>query len=166
METISSMKQNTKKVKRDLVEFSLKRNPIDGLTLKIKSPMFANFFKEQTEIDDDSFKVVQHTQTGESITDYPRIKRIENISRSNRFFSNFYEWDNRLTNSNGNVNLAFLRACGIGDGITVNINGRYSAEAMQFFKTEFKEAVQGFYMDTMRAINTNCKVSVIDEVIE
>lgn len=158
------MKQETKKVKRDLVDFSVKRNTENGLTLKIKSPMFANFFKDNpTHQTTTMIKVNQSDET--SIREYAILHSLANVPRGSSYWTNFDEFDTSLTNSSGIVNLSFLRVKGLENGVEIKINGRYSVEAMNFFKQEFKTAVQGFYMESMRAVNINCKVSVIDEVL-
>lgn len=164
METISNVKSETKKVKRDLVEFSLKRNTETGLTLTIKSPMFANFFKNNNKSQTD-LQICKTLDNGTKENINPMISNMENIPHSSMYYANFDEFDTTLTTSSGIVNLSLLRIPDIITGIEVGINGRYSKEAMDFYKHEFKSAVQGFYMETMRAVNINCKVSVIDEVI-
>lgn len=156
METITNMTtDNIKNVKKSLCELSIKRNNINGVTLKIKSPLFAEFFNASRD---------------EELTTRVRIENIlvdsivksSNLDRENNHYRNFYDVTPNLFNGDNKVNLSFLLEKRIGTGVEFSINGRYSLEALEYFKTQFKQEISAFYMQNMRDVNISCSISIIE----
>lgn len=71
--------------------------------------------------------------------------------------------EGRIPTSSGggsDINLAFLRLTGIGDGagVTFNVKGVYSDSAMQTMRDNVAEAAKRFYQIYMKPINLNVAI--------
>ena len=154
METITKLQDNSSKVKIDVCSLSIKRNASTGVTLKIKSPMFANFFKEHEIYTNGNSVFIEGTQTTE------RLRR-HGLTPSNRFYSNFNVDTEYLKSGDGIINLNFLTEERIGTGVEFNIVGRYSVEALNDFKTQFKEAVTKFYIENLQDVKIDLEIQVL-----
>lgn len=155
METISSMKDNSTKTKVDLVSLSIKRNNSTGITLKVKSQKFADFFKDsETRNYDNIVKV-----NGLSVE---QVLKIGGVSRSSEAFYQFTNDTSALKTSDGVANLSFLQETRIAEGVEFQIFGRYSVEAMNDFKTQFKNSVIKFYIENMQKVKIDLEVGVLE----
>ena len=155
METITSMKDSSTKTKTDLVSMSIKRNNSTGITLKVKSLKFADFFKDnETRSYDRTVKV-----NGLSLEE---VIRIGGVSRSSEAYYQFTNDTTALKNSDGVANLSFLQEARIGEGVEFQIFGRYSVEAMNDFKKQFKESVTKFYIENMQKVKIDLEIGVLE----
>lgn len=155
METISSMKDNSTRTKTDLVSLSIKRNNSTGITLKVKSQKFADFFKDsETRSYDRTVNV-----NGLSVEE---VIRIGGVSRASEAFYQFTNDTTALKTSDGLANLSFLQETRIGEGVEFKIFGRYSVEAMNDFKTQFKASVTKFYIENMQKVKIDLEVGVLE----
>jgi hypothetical protein len=153
METLTSMKDNSSKIKIDLCSMSIKRNNSTGITLKIKSQKFEDFFKNnEANRTGNTVKV-----NGVKITE--SLRTVSNIPTAQ--ISHFRTDTAYLKDSHGIVNLNFLTEERIGQGVEFDIQGRYSVEAMNEFKRQFKEAVTTFFIDNMQNVVMNLDISVL-----
>lgn len=153
METLTSMKDNSSKIKIDLCSMSIKRNNSTGITLKIKSQKFEDFFKNnEANRTGNTVKV-----NGVKITE--SLRTVSNIPTAQ--ISHFRTDTSYLKDSHGTVNLNFLTEERIGQGVEFDIQGRYSVEAMNEFKRQFKEAVTTFFIDNMQNVVMNLEISVM-----
>ena len=158
METITNITQdNIKNVKKSLCDMSIKRNNTTGVTLKIKSPLFAEFFKSSRDNELTTRVKIENISVNSIIKN-------SNLDRENNHYRNFYDATCVLMNGDNKVNLAFLLEKRIGAGVEFAITGRYSQEALEYFKTQFKQEVSAFYMQNMRDVEINCSMSIIEEV--
>jgi hypothetical protein len=158
METLTSMKDNSTKQKIDLLSMSIKRNNSSGITLKIKSQKFADFFKNNTTREESLNSMVKINGLNVPL-------RLKNHGLS-RTCPNYYQFaeltTNNLKNSDGLVNLAFLLESRIAAGVEFEIYGRYSVEAMNDFKTSFKTEVTKFYIENMQKVKIDLDMAVME----
>jgi hypothetical protein len=156
METLTQLKDNSSKIKVDVCSMSIKRNNSSGITLKIKSQKFENFFKNNETRETGETVYVNDVQVEE------KLKRITSFGRENRFYYNFSQNTRTLKNSDGQVNLSFLLEERIGQGVEFHINGRFSVEAMNNFKTEFKKVVTEFYVENLQDVKIELQVTAME----
>lgn len=155
METITSMKDNSTKTKTDLVSMSIKRNNSTGVTLKVKSQKFADFFKDnETRSYDRTVKV-----NGLSVEE---VIRIGGVSRTSEQYYQFTNDTTALRTSDGLANLSFLQETRIGEGVEFEIYGRYSIDALNDFKKQFKESVTKFYIENMQKVKIDLEIGVLE----
>ena len=155
MEIITSLKDNSTKTKVKVCSLSIKRNNVSGITLKIKSQKFADFFKNNTTRLTGNTVYVNGLQVGESLRD-------SNIDSENVGYGHFTADTTYLRRDANTVNLSFLREQRIGEGVEFNIIGRYSVEAMNDFKVEFKKAVVDFYIENMQIVNIELDIVAME----
>lgn len=156
METITNMTtDNIKNVKKSLCTLSIKRNNTTGVTLKIKSPLFADFFSTGRESE------VRTNVKIENIS-VQSVMMSSNLDNENKHYRNFYDINPNLFNEDNKVNLSFLLEKRIGAGVEFSINGRYSTEAILHFRRQFKEEISEFYMQNMRDVDISCNISIIE----
>jgi hypothetical protein len=155
METTTVQKDNSKKNKINLLKMSIKRNDSTGITLKIQSQRFANFFKNNSTVTTGTAVQINGLEVSE-------VLRKNTLSPESKHFYQFYDGTQALKNSEGEVNMAFLLEARIGTGVEFKINGRYSVEAMHNFKTEFKKAVSEFYIENMQIVKFDVNMDVLE----
>ncbi len=149
------MKDNSTKTKVDLVSLSIKRNTTTGITLKVKSQKFEDFFKNSESRNYDNIVKVN----GLSVE---QVLKIGGVSRSSSAFYQFTNDTSSLRTSDAEVNLSFLQESRIGQGVEFEIYGRYSVEAMNDFKAKFKSAVINFYVDNMQKVKIDLEIGVLE----
>jgi hypothetical protein len=155
METLTNLKDNSSKIKVDVCSMSIKRNNSTGITLKIKSQKFANFFKNtETRVTGENV-FINDVQVEE------KLKR-SSLMRDNEFFYNFSQNTRILKNSEGQVNLSFLLEERIGQGVEFHIAGRFSVEAMNSFKAQFKTAVTKFYIENLQDVKIDLEITAME----
>lgn len=156
METITNMTtDNIKNVKKSLCELSIKRNNTTGVTLKIKSPLFADFFSTGRENEIRTMVKVENISVRS-------VMMSSMLDSENTHYRYFYDINPNLFNEDNKVNLSFLLEKRIGAGVEFSINGRYSTEALEHFKRQFKQEISAFYMSNMRDVNMSCSISIIE----
>jgi hypothetical protein len=156
METLTQLKDNSSKIKVDICSMSIKRNNSTGITLKIKSQKFENFFKNNESRVTGESVFINDVQVEE------RLKRTNIFGRENQFYYNFSQHTNTLKNNDGQVNLSFLLEERIGQGVEFHINGRFSVEAMNSFKTEFKKVVTEFYVENLQDVKIDLQITAME----
>jgi len=157
------------------------RRSMGGLTLSVKThPAIEEFFRNISTGELQDVRVVGRHWTGATkdtpLMAYNLVEPIPIIqldgSRRARF-----DWLARqlITPTGGgapdpgieggvrssiDVNLAFLRLVGIGDGagVTFNIKGVYSDAAMQSMRDNIAEAAKRFYQIYMKPVNLNVAI--------
>jgi len=90
------------------------------------------------------------------------VVRIGGVSRSSEAYYQFTNDTSSLKTADGVVNLSFLQETRIADGVEFSIYGRYSVEAMNDFKKQFKEAVTKFYVENMQKVKIDLEIGVLE----
>ena len=139
--------------KTNLVTLQLKQTS-EGSTIFIKSQPFENFFKvngtsSQYIVKPDGSKIQSYC--------YDLVENREDNKKLQSFESNLRSYD-------GTENFGFIRAKGIGEGLTINLSGVYSKEATNEYIKNFKVFMLKFYSLYMIPQNIELKIDIMESV--
>lgn len=152
--TESITEKTTTEIKRtNLVTLQLKHTN-EGSTLFIKSQPFENFFKVNGT---SSQYIVKHDGSKIQSYAYDLVENKEDNKKLQNFESNLRSYD-------GIENFGFIRAKGIGEGLTVNLSGVYSKEATNEYIKNFKAFMLKFYSLYMIPQNIELKIDITESV--
>ena len=143
-----------KSANKQLLKVQIKRNT-QGVKLYMKSEMFESYFKLNS-ISNDYFIM---NDDGSKIESYNLpINTIVNDSITQSLKS----FNAQLKTRDGYVNLGFLRAVGLRNGLTFDITGVYSKTGLNDFMTELKKYVRQIYEQEMRPETLSVEFRVIE----
>lgn len=143
-----------KSTNKQLLKVQVKRTT-QGVKLYMKSEMFESYFKPHS-INLDSYITNNDGLRIESYNMPMNTIVNELITRS------LSEFNTQLKTRDGYINLGFLRAVGLKDGLIFNISGVYSKTGLNDFMTELKKYVRQIYEQEMRPETLSVEFRVIE----
>lgn len=137
------------KSNKNLLTMQIKRTH-SGCKLFVKSDIFEDFFSKNGIYQD---KLMTNSDSHEVYKNNSSISNREIYRKLNAL-------DDSLINSDGYINASFLRVKGISQGVTFDLSGLYSKEALTSYINSIKIMTKELYEEFMKPQNQSIKISI------